>query len=108
MSPASYRTAPPRVARTTLPAGEQQAKSRRRDLRLAGPAPAPGGTGAGWRRRDLLLGDQLLGDGDGEGVASEVAVEAGAGVASGTATGILFSASRARWRAAEIRFCASP
>src|SRR5687768_17153764 len=106
MSPASYRTAPPRVARTTLPAGEQQAKSGRRDLRLAGQAPAPDGTGAGCRRRDQLLDDQLLGDG--EGVASVVAVEAGAGVASGMATGILFSASRARWRAAEIRFCASP
>src|SRR5687767_9421357 len=34
MSPASYRTAPPRVARTTLPFGEQEAKSRGRDLCL--------------------------------------------------------------------------
>lgn len=107
MSPASYRTAPPRVARTTLPGGEPQAKSKRRDVRYAGPAPAPVGLGC----RDaavVLLCPSCYRPADGDGVAEGELEAAGAGLASGAVTGILASASIAFFSAAATFFCASP
>ncbi len=103
MSPASYRTAPPRVARTTLPGGEPQAKSKRRDVRYASPASAPVGADTG-----LPTSYYLPADADGEGVAEGAAEAAGAGLACGAVAGILASASMAFFSAAAIFFCASP
>ena len=105
MSPASYRTAPPRVARTTLPGGEPQAKSWRRDVRYAGPAPGPAGTGRRVPPSSYCPAD---GDGDGDGEDDGDPEAAGAGLASGAVTGILASASIAFFSAAATFFCASP
>src|SRR5450830_977503 len=92
MSPASYRTAPPRVARTTLPAGERGDKSGRRDLHPTAP----------------IRFSYLLAEGDGVAEGEALAPGAGVALAPGAGVTILASASRARCRAAESFFCWSP
>ena len=52
MSPASYRAAPPRVGRTTLPAGEEGG----RGCPAPSPGPHPPGVAAGARRLRGLVG----------------------------------------------------
>ena len=114
MSPASYRTAPPRVARTTLPSGEQQAKSRRRDLRLRigatppvsfqvheeGPPSVPLAGADGGPSTLVCPEPQLLGVG--AGVADGDCSEAGVVAA------IFASAPMAFCSAAFSFFCCSP
>src|SRR6478609_336163 len=101
MSPASYRTAPPRVAESTLPGGEPQAKSWRRDVQHAATAPGPAGPDAVGPSSYYCPAD---GDGDAEGDPEGE----GAGLAAGAVAGIFASASIAFFSAAETFFCASP